>query len=674
MARGAVVMLSLAAALVTGPPASAATPAHVQSTAKQITSGTINSVPFPGPNSAGDIIVVYVIWSNTGTVTVTDTRNTFVPVAPATRFSGNQWSSQVFYAKNIGAGTNTVTAAFATGITGWAMVYVHEYSGVDTAAPLLGSSSATGSGAAMDSGTVSVASGTALLFGSGASDSTVTSAGPGFTTRSTLSGDRTMDAVVSAGTAHRATASQNGSVWVLHVVAFKAAGDSPPGDTTAPVRANGGPSGTLPAGTSTATLSLTTSEAATCRHSPNPGTGYAAMPATFSTTGATTHSATVTGLANGQTYRYYVRCQDQAGNANTDDFTITFSVAATTPPSGFTYQKVTVDPVAENEPWMKAIGDLNGDGVADLIVSGSHGRIVWYQTPSWTERVIAQTASSQSGSAAADIDLDGDIDVVVGATWYENVANASMWTARSLYGGDPSMTHDIVIADINNDGKPDISMRGENNSQVDVFLQGAAVSFTKFTLDPGLGLNGLDIADVNGDGRRDVVVGGQWMENPGGAIGSAAWPVRTFGHWVGYAAVKVVNINGGPADIVLSASEENGRLSWFEQTANGTWTEHVIESNLSSVHGFIPADLDRDGLLDLVISEYRGQGRLTIYRQQRDSGGVISWQTTTLGVDQLHNIQAADLNGDCKLDFFGAYALSANTPVVAYLSTGPSAC
>jgi hypothetical protein len=667
-------MLSLVAGLLSGPPASAAAPAHVQSTAKQITSGTVNSVPFPGPNAAGNLIVVFVLWSNTGTVTVTDARNTLVPVAPATRFSGNQWSSQVFYAKNIGAGANTVTATFATAITSWAIVYVHEYSGVDTANPLLGASSATGSGAAMDSGPVSVASGTALLFGGGASNSTVTSAGPGFTTRSTLSGDRTMDTVVSAGAAHRATATHNGTVWVLHAVAFKAAGDGQPGDTVPPVRANGGPAGTLPAGTSSATLSVTTSEAATCRYSSTPGTGYAAMPATFSTTGATTHSSTVTGLANGQTYRYYVRCQDQAGNANTDDFTITFSVAAAAPPTGFTYEKVTVDPVAENEPWMKAIGDLNGDGVADLIVSGSHGRIVWYQTPSWTERVIAQTASSQSGSAAADIDLDGDIDVVVGATWYENVSNASVWTARPLYGGNPGMTHDIVIADVNGDGRPDISMRGEYNSLVDVFLQGAAASFTKFTLDPGLGLNGLDVADVNGDGRRDIVVGGRWMENPGGAIGSAAWPVRTFGQFPGYAAVKVVNINGGPADIVLSASEENGRLSWFEQKTNGTWSEHVIESNLSSVHGFVPADLDRDGLLDLVTSEYRGQGRLTIYRQQRDSSGVISWQTTTLGVDQLHNIQAADLNGDCKLDFFGAYALSATTPVIAYRSTGPSAC
>jgi hypothetical protein len=46
----------------------------------------------------------------------------------------------------------------------------------------------------------------------------------------------------------------------------------------------------------------------------------------FTSTGGTSHSTTVTGLANGGSYTYYVRCQDGAGNANTDDFTIAFSV------------------------------------------------------------------------------------------------------------------------------------------------------------------------------------------------------------------------------------------------------------------------------------------------------------------------------------------------------------
>ena len=105
-------------------------------------------------------------------------------------------------------------------------------------------------------------------------------------------------------------------------------------DTTPPVRSNGQPSGTLPLGTTQATLSLTTNENATSRYSPSPGTAYAAMPGTFTTTGGTSHSTTVTGLTNGSSYTYYVRSIDASGNANTDDFAISFSIALsdTTPP------------------------------------------------------------------------------------------------------------------------------------------------------------------------------------------------------------------------------------------------------------------------------------------------------------------------------------------------------
>ncbi len=108
---------------------------------------------------------------------------------------------------------------------------------------------------------------------------------------------------------------------------------TPPNDTTPPLRSNGQPTGTLSAGTTQTTLSLTTNESATCRYSTTAGIAYASMPNTFSTTGGAGHSTTVSGLANGGSYTYYVRCQDGSSNANTDDFNIAFSVASdTTPP------------------------------------------------------------------------------------------------------------------------------------------------------------------------------------------------------------------------------------------------------------------------------------------------------------------------------------------------------
>ena len=106
-----------------------------------------------------------------------------------------------------------------------------------------------------------------------------------------------------------------------------------PGDTTPPVRSNGQPTGVLPAGTTQTTLSLTTNENAICRYATVAGTAFGAMANTFSSTGGTTQSTTITGLANGGTYSYDVRCQDASGNADPDDFTISFSTVVSDPAS-----------------------------------------------------------------------------------------------------------------------------------------------------------------------------------------------------------------------------------------------------------------------------------------------------------------------------------------------------
>jgi glucose/arabinose dehydrogenase len=112
-------------------------------------------------------------------------------------------------------------------------------------------------------------------------------------------------------------------------------GGGPAADTAPPVRSSGAPSGTLPAGTSTVTLALNTNENATCRYASTPGAAYAVMSGAFAVTGGTAHSTVIGGLVNATSYSYYVRCADASGNANPDDFPITFTVAAaqdTTPP------------------------------------------------------------------------------------------------------------------------------------------------------------------------------------------------------------------------------------------------------------------------------------------------------------------------------------------------------
>ncbi len=99
-------------------------------------------------------------------------------------------------------------------------------------------------------------------------------------------------------------------------------------DTTPPVRSGGSPSGEQVYGTTQVTMQVTTDENATCKYGSSSGVAYASMSNTFSTTGGTSHSTTISGLSNGGSYTRYVRCIDGSSNANTSDYSISWTVAS----------------------------------------------------------------------------------------------------------------------------------------------------------------------------------------------------------------------------------------------------------------------------------------------------------------------------------------------------------
>ena len=111
----------LAGMLVLAPGvARAAPPQFVQTRAKEIRSGTTNALAFNSANTAGNLVVVYVVWSNTNAVTVSDSRGNAYAAALGRTTWGSGWSAQVFYARNVAGGANTVTATFATSIASFA--------------------------------------------------------------------------------------------------------------------------------------------------------------------------------------------------------------------------------------------------------------------------------------------------------------------------------------------------------------------------------------------------------------------------------------------------------------------------------------------------------------------------------------------------------------------------
>ena len=85
--------------------------------------------------------------------------------------------------------------------------------------------------------------------------------------------------------------------------------------------------------------------------------------------------------------------------------------------------------------------DVDGDGDVDVLsASGYDDEIAWYENEegdgtSWTARTIASAADGARSVFAADVDGDGDIDVLSASSgddeiaWYENVLGDGMsWT------------------------------------------------------------------------------------------------------------------------------------------------------------------------------------------------------------------------------------------------------
>ncbi len=216
--------VGFAFAITSNDRAEAATPTFVQTAERTITSGNTNSVAFASANAAADLIVAYVIWSNTNTVTLSDTKgNVYAPAGAATTWDNGIWSAQLFYAKNILAGANTVTVKYATAVNQWGLLYIHEYSGLDLLNPLDVTAAGAGTGTAMSTTAATTTGPNDLIFAGGASTATVTAPGTGFTARSRVDDNLTEDRIVGSAGSYSATATQNSSAWVLQLAAFKAA-------------------------------------------------------------------------------------------------------------------------------------------------------------------------------------------------------------------------------------------------------------------------------------------------------------------------------------------------------------------------------------------------------------------------------------------------------------------
>ena len=255
---------------------------------------------------------------------------------------------------------------------------------------------------------------------------------------------------------------------------------------------------------------------------------------------------------------------------------------------------------------------------------------VTFRKQTLTERFVAE------GCDMADFDKDGHVDITAGNTiWHgPDFKRQTEFTPPADNPAGPTKTpydpakgySDYFLAyahDFTGDAWPDIVVYGLPGEAAHVFVnpQGKGGHWEKHAIFDVADGESPDLKDMNGDGRPDLLTKDGWFEQPADISKDTIWPFhpgpfRPQDAPRGGAHMYAYDVNGdGRNDVVTSYDGHGFGLGWFEQNADGTFTERKImgatpeESaegvTFSQLHALRLVDINGDGLADIVTGKRR---------------------------------------------------------------------
>lgn len=319
-----------------------------------------------------------------------------------------------------------------------------------------------------------------------------------------------------------------------------------------------------------------------------------------------------------------------------------------------------------------SVGDLNDDGHLDVITaSPSTSTLIWYEndgttSPSFTTQFIS-LSNGATWVFPTDLDCDGDIDVLSASyndhtiAWFENNGGATpTFTYRAISTTAENATA-AVSADLDHDGDLEVISASSGNDTIAWFKNKTIHRNAVFPAQDVISTATLDAkaaiaADLNNDGKMDIITASSgtdkiiWFENTGTTppvfiphtvTTQADWPFAVF----------AVDLDRDGDMDVLSASVFDDKVSWSENNGGSppTFTHHTIASDADGARSVYAADLDGDGDID-VLSASRDDDKIAWYENDGNSPPGFTTHIITKGADGARQVCAADINGDGKLD------------------------
>lgn len=314
-------------------------------------------------------------------------------------------------------------------------------------------------------------------------------------------------------------------------------------------------------------------------------------------------------------------------------------------------------------PAAVAGGDVNGDGIADLVVANRASNdvsvLLGRGDGTFAPAVNYPAGTGPVSVALGDFNLDGAIDIAVAAEGSNAVSvllgkgDGTFAPAVSIAVG--AAPQSLAVGDWNGDGFLDLVVANSGDNNVSVLLGKGDGTFAPAVNYPvGTAPGSVAVADLNGDGVLDLAVADGGSNEVSVLLGQrdgTFGPAVTFAVGTDPLSIAAGDLNGDGVQDLAVADNGSGDVRLLLGKGDGTFTTAHSYATAGAPLSVAIGDVNGDGKPDLVLAE--GNAGVGVLPGNGDGTFGAAGSYAVAGAEAL---ALADLNGDGSLDLVAALA------------------